>query len=242
VIDVLDLPVQMRHHHDAYGSWSAALNDYVETGFTDKFGGDTTDPRLAAVLQHDDPINWLSRVGSKPKLLINAADDEFFLPDSAQFYVDRLPEPWHLRYEPNSGHSLKNSSAVADLIAFHLAWALNAPMPAVTWKATASGTDHLTLEVHAAIKPERVRLWTALSKGPRDFRMDALAKAWESSELKAIDEGGLTYTVTLDAPADAFKAYFVEAAFTPAKTGLPPQVYTTQVYVLPDRLPFAKTK
>jgi PhoPQ-activated pathogenicity-related protein len=242
VIDVLDLPVQMKHHHDAYGFWSPALNDYVETGFTDKFGGKTPDARLTSVLLHDDPINWLSRVGSKPKLLINAADDEFFLPDSAQFYVDRLPAPWHLRYEPNTGHGLKNSSAVADLIAFHLAWALNAPIPELTWKATPAGSEHLTLEVHAATKPDQVRLWTAVTKGTRDFRIDTIGKSWQSSELKAADEGGLTYIATLDAPADAFKACFVEATFAAPKTGLPPQVYTTQIYVLPDRLPFAKTK
>jgi len=41
-----------------------------------------------------------------PKMLINACDDEFFLNDSWQFYWNDLVGEKHIRYVPNTGHSL----------------------------------------------------------------------------------------------------------------------------------------
>ena len=40
-----------------------------------------------------------------PKLVLNSAGDQFFLPDSSQFYFDALPGPKKLRYTLNTDHS-----------------------------------------------------------------------------------------------------------------------------------------
>jgi PhoPQ-activated pathogenicity-related protein len=240
VIDILDLTPQMHHHHDAYGFWAPALGDYAETGFTGRWADNHDEPVLASLLAHDDPINWLSRVGTKPKLLINATGDEFFLPDSAQFYVNKLPQPWRLRYEPNSGHNLKQTPAPQDLIAFYLTWATDSTMPGLTWEAVPSADkSSLNLTAHLTTKAARVQFWSARSKGPRDFRIDQIGKAWTSNDLAASDPAGLTFTANITAPSGCFSANFIEVDFPPLKEGWPGPTFTTQVYVLPDVLPHA---
>ena len=52
-----------------------------------------------------------------PKFIINASGDQFFLPDSSQFYFDELPGVRYLRYVPNADHSLKGSDATESLLA-----------------------------------------------------------------------------------------------------------------------------
>jgi len=274
VIDVLDVPTQMRHHHDAYGFWAPALNDYVETGLSDRFvpagPGDpagktaTADPLMAAVLAHEDPIHWLSRVGDRPKYLINAASDEFFLPDSARFYQDRLPSPWRMRYIPNSGHGLKDTTAGEDLGAFYHAWATGgaagAAMPEVKWTAkplhggkpdadalapdSTAAPMGVELVVQTGVAPTRVLLWQAENAAARDFRIDQIGRTWTSTELTPTDKSGASFRAEIANPPKGFRAGFVEVTYggekgapgEPIRGGL---VFTTRIYVTPDVLPHA---
>ncbi|MFA6046030.1 MAG: PhoPQ-activated protein PqaA family protein [Phycisphaerales bacterium] len=245
VIDVLDIPTQMRHHHAAYGFWSPALNDYVETKIVDRMeaheGG--LDPLMAAVLAQDDPINWLSRVGAKPKYLINASGDEFFLPDSSRFYEDRLPRPWGLRYVPNSGHNVKESDAPANLVAFYLAWAEGRPMPQISWKLDVpenTGRDALaTIHAQCSMKPTWVRLWRCGAK-KRDFRIEETGKEWQASHVGASDAGGLDFDAPIKTPDKGFTAAFLEFTYKSETPGDPDLVLTSRVLVLPDRLRFER--
>lgn len=241
VIDMLDLPAQMRHHHAAYGFWSPALNDYVETGITDRFSrtGATVDPLLAGVLAHDDPIAWLPRVGAKPKLLINAAGDEFFLPDSSRFYESRLPAPWALRYQPNSGHNLRDTSTPQELIAFYRLWAAGKPLPALTWTAGPIQAGSQSITVTTGEKPQRVRVWQAAAKA-RDFRIGEIGKtAWTATDLQPTGDDPTRFTATLAAPASGYAAHLVEVTYAPIAEGVAPLMLTTRVFVLPETLPHA---
>ena len=55
-----------------------------------------------------DPYRYLfnSNLTNIPKLMIDSAGDEFFVPDSAQFYYSDIPGPKYIRYIPNTGHGL----------------------------------------------------------------------------------------------------------------------------------------
>jgi PhoPQ-activated pathogenicity-related protein len=90
VIDALNSEAITRHHFEAYGFFSPSLKDYVNHGlFPAKIGT----PEYKAVLDIEDPYNYRQRPALKmPKLLINAAGDQFFLPDNSQFYYPDLPE------------------------------------------------------------------------------------------------------------------------------------------------------
>ncbi len=107
VIDVLNVNVSMRHHVGAYGFYSLAIDDYYQHKIMQRLH----DPRLKQLYEIEDPYSYRERL-TMPKLIVNAAGDEFFLPDSSQFYFDDLVGEKHLRYVPNSDHSLRDTDAM----------------------------------------------------------------------------------------------------------------------------------
>jgi len=87
------------------------------------------------------------------KLLINSAGDQFFVPDSSQFYFDDLQGEKYLRYVPNADHSLKKSDARESMGAFYEAILRKTPRPRFSWKLEQDGS----ISVKAADKPSAVR-------------------------------------------------------------------------------------
>ena len=228
VIDALNSEEITRHHFMAYGFFSPALNDYVEHGlFPDKIGT----PEYRAVLDIEDPYVYRHRERLKiPKFLINAAGDEFFLPDNSQFYYAELPEEKHLRYVPNAKHSLAGSDARESLQAFYEAVIHNRPRPQVSWQKPDEGT----LTATATAKPSQVLLWQATNADARDFRLDKIGAALKSEPLAPAADG--SYTARVAAPAKGFTAFFIE--FTFPSGGRYPFKFTTEVRVVPDVLLF----
>ena len=68
-----------------------------------------------------------------PKFLLNSAGDQFFLPDSAQFYREGLKGETRFRYVPNSDHSLDETDAFDSLGAFYSIGGDGPSRPPVTW-------------------------------------------------------------------------------------------------------------
>ena len=113
VIDVLNVEPSIRHHAEAYGFWTEAVGNYYEHRILQRTG----DPALAKLLRIEDPYFYRDRF-TMPKYVINSAGDQFFCPDSSQFYFADLPGEKLLRYVPNADHSLKGSDAPSSLIAY----------------------------------------------------------------------------------------------------------------------------
>jgi PhoPQ-activated pathogenicity-related protein len=90
----------------------------------------------------EDPWSYRSRL-TMPKLMLNAAGDQFFLPDSSRFYFDGLPGEKYLRYVPNTDHSLDASDAFETLQAFYASIATGATRPQFTW--TVDRPDRITV-------------------------------------------------------------------------------------------------
>lgn len=227
VIDALNSEAITRHHFEALGFFSSALDDYIEHGlFPHKIGT----PEYQAVLAIEDPINYRARARMKmPKLMINAAGDEFFLPDNARHYYDALPAEKHIRYVPNTKHNLSNSDAVDSMAAFYGAIVRGEPRPDFTWTKRADGA----LVVRPKQKPREVRLWQANNPKARDFRLDVIGPAYKSTVLRPQGDGSY---VGKAAPAEGFTAYFVELTWDSG--GNHPHKFTTPVQITPDVLPF----
>ena len=85
VIDMLNLERSFVHHWRAYGAWSNAVDDYVEHGIMNWMGT----PQFRALMKIEEPYEYRDRL-TMPKFIVNAAGDNFFLPDSSQFYFDDL--------------------------------------------------------------------------------------------------------------------------------------------------------
>ena len=101
VIDLLNLEPSFEHHWSVYGFWAPAIQDYVDMGIVDWWSSEEMRSLIALV----DPFSVRERF-EMPKLLVNAAGDEFFLPTSSQFYFDELPGEKYLRYVPNANHNV----------------------------------------------------------------------------------------------------------------------------------------
>ncbi len=227
VIDALNSEAITRHHFEVYGFFSDALDDYVNHGlFPHKIGT----PEYQAVLAIEDPYQYRARPKHKmPKFLINAAGDEFFLPDNSQFYFGALQQEKHLRYVPNAKHNLANSDALQSLTAFYDAVIRQRPRPQFSWRKAKDGS----LVVTPKDKPREVNLWQATNANARDFRLDVIGKAYTSTPLQADAKGN--YTASVAKPDKGFTAFFVELVYDSG--GKYPFKFTTEVSIVPDVLP-----
>lgn len=227
VIDLLNMVPSFEHHWLAYGEWSPAIREYENENIMD-WQYSREYKRLRELV---DPYSYLGRL-NLPKYIINAASDEFFLPDSWQFYWDDLPGEKYIRYIPNTGHSLNETDATHSLISFYYKIINDRPIPEFKW-----GVDGniIRIETDPDNQPVDLKLWTAHNNTGRDFRLYVIDKTWESRDLSISSDEGIL-EVDLDIPEQGYSAYFVEASYPGAGELI--FKLTSGVVVLPDTYPY----
>ncbi len=208
VIDVLNMERQMEHHRRAYsgyetedasnfihGGYSTAIKDYVDMEVFDRFGSEQS----ASLLKIVDPLSYRN-VLTMPKLIANSTGDQFFLPDSSQFYLDQMPGKNYLYYAPNTDHGLSNSGVdldegtLASILAFYIAHIRNTnasagdnvTVPQFTWRfETDEENGKARIIVTSREQAALVRLWQATNPDQRDFRLQTLGAQWNATVLKS---------------------------------------------------------
>jgi PhoPQ-activated pathogenicity-related protein len=227
VIDVLNMDEQMNHHFAAYGFYSTAIEDYEHLDIFSRLNTEEGQQLSTFV----DPYEYRRRY-TMPKFLINSSGDQFFLPDSAQFYFDDLPGEKYLLYCANSDHGLDGSEADKALLAWYGAILTGRDLPDFAWDTPRPGQ----INVETQTRPKQVLVWTATNPEARDFRLETIGKAWESAPLAPASTS--VYRARVPAPEKGWTAYFVELHFD---SGTPiPYRFSTEVRVVPDTLPFAE--
>ena len=234
VFDALNMDVQMAHHHDVYGYYSEALQDYVVMDVFDRF--DT--PQGQSLLGFIDAYEYRARL-KLPKLIVNSTGDEFFLPDSARFYLGDLPGDNRVAYMPNTNHGLGDyDKVVGTVLPWYQAQLDGAALPQYTCTIV-EGEGRVVVE--SAVAPLEVNLWSAVSSN-RDFRLNSLlnptAPAWAAQAVAAA--GTNRYVAQAPASADGWTGFFVEVKFeSPYTYKWQPNPYTfsSQARVIPDTLP-----
>lgn len=239
VIDVVNVVPSMIHHYAALGFWAYAISDYKDMGIMQWVGS----PELAALMAIVDPYSYRDRY-TMPKYIINASGDDFFLPDSSQFYFDDLPGEKYLRYVPGAGHSLDgippynydSYSAPGVLQACYQAILNAAPRPRFSWSLETDGS----IRVQTIDTPTQVKLWQATNPEARDFRKwpvndDASGflyppAEWSSTVLN--NQGGGVYVGSVPEPPEGWTAFFVELTYNSG--GTEPFIFTTEVRVRPE--------
>jgi PhoPQ-activated pathogenicity-related protein len=221
VIDVLNIEPSMRHHFAAYGFWAPAVGDYERQGIMEWMGT----PQFKALAKIEEPYSYRPRF-TMPKLVLNACGDQFFLPDSSQYYFDDLPGVKYLRYVPNADHSMKGSDAWETLQAFYQSLLTQRPLPRFAWTLEPNGA----IKVKATDAPKAIALWQATNPQARDFRLETLGPKWTSSPLE-LSNGQCVARVP--APAQGWTAFMVELTYE--GPGGHPLTLTTQVRVVPDK-------
>lgn len=227
VIDVLNVEKNFIHHFASYGFWAPAVGDYTRMGIMDWVGT----PQMAALMDIVDPYVYRDRF-TMPKYLVNATGDQFFRPDSSQFYWDDLPGEKHLRYVPNADHSMIGGGletvidAATSVAAYYTSLVNGAPRPRFSWTNESDGS----IRVRTIDTPTAVRLWQASNPTSRDFRLEKIGKAWTSTDLT--DQGGGVFVGRVCQPQQGFVAFMVELQFDSG--WLYPFTYSTQVRILPE--------
>lgn len=225
VIDVVNADPSMKHHFAAYGFWAPSVGNYVQHGIMQRMDH----PRVKELYRLVDPWYYRHRL-TMPKFIVNASGDQFFLPDSSQFYFDGLRGEKHLRYVPNADHGLRGSDAIESITAFYALILAGKERPEFSWTNEADGS----IKVTTADTPDEVLLWQATNPEARDFRIETLGPKYTSTVLK--DQGGGTYIGRVEEPAQGWTAYYIELKFD-AGVGIPLKM-STGVRVIPDVLPY----
>jgi PhoPQ-activated pathogenicity-related protein len=223
VIDLLNIEPSMLHHYAAYGFWAPSVGNYTEFKIMDWNGT----PEYRALMKIEEPYEYRARL-TMPKFLINASGDQFFLPDSSQFYFNDLKGVKYLRYVPNADHSLRGSDAYETMLACYNAVIYGKELPKFDWTLEKDGA----IRVAAKDKPTSVKLWQATNPEARDFRIETLGPKWQSTPVSG--ENGV-YVGKVPEPSKGWTAFFVELTF-PSGSAVPFK-FTTQVRVVPDTLP-----
>jgi PhoPQ-activated pathogenicity-related protein len=229
VIDMLNIEPSFQHHWRAYGFWAPAVKDYVDKDIM----GWTGSKEYRALMKIEEPYEYRDRL-TLPKYIVNSAGDQFFLPDSSQFYWDGLKGPKYLRYVPNSDHSLRNTDALQGMLAFYDATVRGEKPPQYSWTFEKNGDIVVTPQG----KPSSVKLWQANNPDARDFRLMTLGPQYKSTDLAPDAKG--RYTGSIDKAAKGWTAYFVEVTW-PSATKYPFK-FTSGVRVWPDRYPYPPFK
>jgi PhoPQ-activated pathogenicity-related protein len=205
VIDVLNVIPSFKHHYRSYGFWAPNVGNYYEEHLMDELNN----PAYKKLMDVEDPYSYRARY-TMPKLIINASGDQFFLPDSSQFYFKDLPGEKHLLYEANGEHSLRGTDVYESIAAFYQSLLSRSKRPELNWTFEQDGSIRVTMDR----KPLKVTLWQATNPKHRDFRVEAVGRIYQAKELEP--ESSCVYVARVPKPAEGWTAFFVEATFQSA--------------------------
>jgi PhoPQ-activated pathogenicity-related protein len=229
VFDILNFSVNVPHLKDTYvgvtqdivGGYPGAVQDYTNFHIFDRL----LTPQGQALGQIVDPFQYIGRPTYLiPKYLVVSTGDQFFVPDSAQFYFHALPGQNYIRYVPNTDHRL-NSDAVTGAINFEKALLDGAQLPRFSWDVVDSGT---TIQVTTIDTPVTVKMWQATNPNNRDLRLETIGPGWTSSILT--DQGGGHFVAHITPPATGATGFLVELTYMVDGVQL---TFTTQVSTVP---------
>ena len=224
MIDAVNVKPPMEHHFEAYGFWAPSVGNYVQHRIMERMDH----PRIGQLYRLVDPWYYRHRL-VMPKFIVNGSGDQFFLPDSSQFYFDDLIGEKYLRYVPNTDHGLKGSDAIESITAFYSLIVTQKARPRFSWTEEDDGSIRVTTQD----SPSKVLLWQATNPEARDFRIETLGPKYTSTFLQ--DQGSGMYAGRVNPPKKGWTAYYVELKYDLGPLALK---LSTSVRVVPDILPY----
>ncbi len=219
VIDTLNVQAAFQHHYDVLGSWSWAVQPYVDAGIMDRLGT----PEAQLLMNIIDPYEYLDRL-TLPKYIVNSAGDPFFLPDSSHFYFDDLQGPKWLRYCQNTNHNL-NTDAFQGLEGFYWSILTNTTLPTYL---TVKADDGSLFVWSLSGTVTSAKLWQANNPTAQDFRNEIIGNAY--TDTTADYWGWGLFSAEVPYPALGWTAYYIELTYSNA--GPQPYKFSTQVEIV----------
>jgi len=245
VMPILNMIPNLNHHYQAYGGWSFALSDYLDMGL---MGHLNADPNFAKMGDIIDPFSYLDRL-TLPKFVIMSTGDEFFVPDSTQFFYKNLTGETHLFLAPNAEHSCATS--IFDIMDTVVSWLTmmlyNRPRPVYSFDIVKSNTT-ASITMLTDTPPSSVLMWHARTLPGdklRDFRLvicyqlpECLQPViWFPEPILPTNSSGMyKYTYSMPKPESGWVGFLFEVYWPQ------PDLYdfriTSELNVIPDVMPF----
>lgn len=208
VIDILNMPVNLKHQLDAYGEYSVEIEDYVKLGIVQGMGMDTSNALVTMI----DPYSYRDKL-TMPKMLFMGTNDPYWVIDNVKNYLKNIPGNNLLHYVPNAGHDLGDGkSAFAALDAFFGIAMRHGTYPVCKWK-TAENKEGVKITT-AASKDILLgaTLWYADSED-KDFRNEL----WQSKDLHTSHKTEVKTTEKF--PVKGYRAFYLELKYQNANGG-----------------------
>lgn len=226
VTDLFDTKATFKHIYRSYGgNWPVAFAPYYAQGVTEKIDTDA----FASLMQIQDPSQYANtRYRTRlsiTKYLINASGDDFFVPDNAGRYYDRLPGEKSFRLVPNSDHAGVRNVSTPALITLLNRLQKNTPLPSIDAQIASRGHDQF-IQVQFSEKPSQLKLWSAENSSARDFRY-ACGIRYTADVLEAPTDGK-KLSVKIPEVSVGWRASFIEATY---KDGF---MATTPAFITPQ--------
>lgn len=156
VIDVLNMPAQLKHQREMLGGLSGQIQDYSSTGLTELIESEPG-KRLVEMV---DPYSHLAKI-KVPVLAVIGANDEYWTVDAHSLYWDKVPSPKLLRIVPNAGHGLGSGVEAAESLAFFARGCFGlipGGLPKLEWSPSGDFSDP------RSPKPLKTLPWVATSE------------------------------------------------------------------------------
>ena len=166
VIAMLNMPAQIDLQRTTFGDLSEEIRDYSSIDLPGRIDSDLGRKLVAMV----DPYSYRASL-VQSKLILLGTNDRYWPLDALKLYWNGLPEPKHVLYMPNQGHSLRDvDRLLGSLAALHRYSSHGTPLPQVSWSwKPMSEANRLELTMQMDRRPRRVLAWSA-SSPTRDFR------------------------------------------------------------------------
>ncbi len=202
VYDNLNIPAQMKHQKEVFGTYSEQISEYVKRGLVDLVVGDGKGKELVQLV---DPYAYREKI-TMPKLIINGTNDRYWALDAANFYFQDLVGEKHILYVPNVGHGLEGGldRVLRTLVAFFNRLSGRIELPKLQWKWKCDGSNQ-TLTIHSNPMPKEAIIWTTQSP-TKDFR----DSKWSD---KLISPEGDEVKFVLQQPESGYAAAFAELVY-----------------------------
>lgn len=223
VYDNLDLPAQMAHQRACYGAYSEMIGDYTKLDLP----GALATPAGEALCSIVDPRQHKSAL-SVPKIIVNGANDPYWVVDSLNLYWPALRGHSYVMYYANGGHdlgikgaqTLPRAQRLVDAYEGLITSLEEGSYPKVSWSFEVKDGQERLLVLAGDEQRGDAKLWTARSES-RDFRKSV----WTSAAMERTPDG---WSAPIALPKSGYLAAFADF---PAGFGGQAVTLSTQVRV-----------
>lgn len=209
VIDVLNMPVNLKYQIEVWNDYSIQIEDYVKLGIVQEMETGRG-PEISRMI---DPFSYRDHL-DMPKLILIGTNDEYWPVDAVKHYFDKIPGENYIHYVPNAGHDLGGGEqALRALSAFFGQTLRKEKYPVTEWAIQPNGKS-ANLSVKATSdKLVAAALWWADSED-RDFRDEQFQKKdLNKKSVSSLD-------TEVEYPSSGYRAFYLDLEYEDPAGGL----------------------